>query len=221
MDIHRSLFWHQGLFLQPQHFQLSDLYFQALLAPFFKFGPPHFWGIGESEIQKAALANRTFNPLKGEFIFPDGTHAVFPGNALLEGRSFDEAGIEGGKPLAVFIGLKKWNPGGENVTVLPKLEQIAEVPTRFVTPADPEEIKDLHAGGPEGQVKRLYFVLKVFWGTELSQLGDYVLIPIAQVERIGSEIRVSENFIPPCLSISSSDPLLKIVKEIRDQGIRE
>jgi type VI secretion system protein ImpJ len=217
MNIHRPLFWHQGLFLQPQHFQLSNLYFQSLLAPFFRFGQPHFWGIGESEIQKTALGNRTLNPLKGEFIFPDGTHAIFPGNALLEARSFDDAWIEGGKPLTAFIGLKKWNYGGENVTVLPKLEQIGEVATRFVTTADPEAVKDLHAGGPEGQVKRLYFVLKVFWGNEMAQLGDYVLIPIAQLERIGSEIRISEHFIPPCLSISSSDPLLKMVKEIRDQ----
>ena len=71
MDIYRPLFWHQGLFLQPQHFQLSDLHARSLLAPFLEFGLPHFWGVGETEIQKMALENRTFNPLRGEFIFPD------------------------------------------------------------------------------------------------------------------------------------------------------
>jgi len=217
MDIHRPLFWHQGLFLQPQHFQLSDLHSRSLLAPFLEFGLHHFWGVGETEIQKAALENRTFSPLRGEFIFPDGTHAVFPGNALLEARSFDEGWIDGGKPLTVFIGLKKWNYGGENVTVLPKLEHLTEVPTRFVASADPEEVKDLHAGGPNGQVKRLYYVLKIFWETEIAQLGDYVLIPTAQLERSGSAIRLSEDFIPPCLAIAGSGPLLKIITEIRDQ----
>jgi len=217
MDIYRPLFWHQGLFLQPQHFQLSDLHARSLLAPFLEFGLPHFWGVGETEIQKAALENRTFSPLRGEFIFPDGTHAVFPGNALLEARSFDEGWIDGGKPLTVFIGLKKWNYGGENVTVLPKLEHLTEVPTRFVASADPEEVKDLHAGGPNGQVKRLYYVLKIFWETEIAQLGDYVLIPTAQLERSGSAIRLSEDFIPPCLAIAGSGPLLKIITEIRDQ----
>jgi len=217
MDIYRPLFWHQGLFLQPQHFQLSDLHSRSLLAPFLEFGLPHFWGVGETEIQKAALENRTFSPLRGEFIFPDGTHAVFPGNALLEARSFDEGWIDGGKPLTVFIGLKKWNHGGENVTVLPKLEHLTEVPTRFVASADPEEVKDLHAGGPNGQVKRLYYVLKIFWETEIAQLGDYVLIPTAQLERSGSAIRLSEDFIPPCLAVAGSGPLLKIITEIRDQ----
>jgi type VI secretion system protein ImpJ len=217
MDIHRPLFWHQGLFLQPQHFQLLDLQSRSLLAPFWEFGAPHFWGVGETEIQKTALENRTLNPLRGEFLFPDGTHAVFPGNALLEARSFDEGWIEGGKPLNVFIGLKKWNQGGENVTVLPKFENLTQVSTRFAASLEPEEVKDLHAGGPSGQIKRLHYVLKIFWESETPELGDYLLIPLAQLERSGSVIRLSENFIPPCLAIAASGPLLKIVTEIRDQ----
>ena len=60
-------------------------------------------------------------------------------------------------------------------------------------------------------------MLKIFWETEREQLGDYVLIPIAQLERMGEEIRLSEHFVPPCLTISSSEPLFNLIKEIRDQ----
>ena len=217
MDIQRPLFWHQGLFLQPQHFQLLDLSFQSLLTPFHHFIEPHFWGVGEIEIQKAALGRRSFNVLKGNFLFPDGSYTVLPGNALLEARPFDEAWVEGGKPFPVYIGIKKWDGARENVTILNKLENLSEVTTRFVTTADPEEVKDLHSGGPKGQVKRLFYVLKVFWETEWDQLGDYVLIPLAQLERAGEEIRLSEHYVPPCLTISSSEPLFKLIKEIRDQ----
>jgi len=217
MDIQRPLFWHQGLFLQPQHFQLLDLSFQSLLTPFHHFREPHFWGLGEIEIQKAALGRRSFNLLKGNFLFPDGSYTVLPGNALIEARPFDVAWVEGGKPFPVYVGLKKWNEAGENVTVLDKLENLSEITTRFVTTADPEEIKDLHSGGPKGQVKRLYYVLKIFWETERDQLGDYVLIPLAQLERAGEEIKISDHYIPPCLTISGSEPLFKIIKEIRDQ----
>lgn len=217
MDTQRPLFWHQGLFLQPQHFQLLDLSFQSLLIPFNEFLQPYFWGIGEWEVQRGALANRTFNILKGEFLFPDGTYTALPGNALIEARSFQEAWVEGGKPLTVYVGLKKFNYNGENVTVLPKLENVAEVTTRFVTIADPEEVRDLHAGGPDGKVKRLYYVLKIFWETELAQLGDYMLLPFAQLERVGAEIRLAERFIPPALSLASSETLQNIVREIRDQ----
>jgi len=217
MDIQRPLFWHQGLFLQPQHFQLFDLSVRSLLTPFNNFLQPHFWGLNDIEIQKAALGTRAFSPLKGEFLFPDGTHVVLPGNALINSRSFNEAWVEGGKPFTVFIGIKKWNNAGENVTVLDNLNSVAEVTTRFVTTADAEEAKDLHVAGPSGQVKRLYHALRIFWDTEKDQLGDYVLLPVAQLERSGEEIVLSQNFIPPCISISSSETLMKVIKEIRDQ----
>ncbi len=217
MDTQRPLYWHQGLFLQPQHFQLLDLSFRSLLKPYHDSLGPNYWGIGEMEIQKASLGNGSFNPLKGSFLFPDGTHLVLPDNALIEARSFDEAWIEGGKPLLVYIGLKKWNNSGQNVTVLEKLDTFSEVNTRYVTLADPEEILDLHSGGPQGKVKRLHYVLKVFWESERDKLGDYVLIPVAQLERVGEEIVLSQRFFPPCLTISSSGPFLKMIKEIRDQ----
>ena len=125
----RPLFWHQGLFLQPHHFQLKDVHFQSLLTPYYRFLQPHFWGTGEVEIQEASLGTGSFNLVKGEFVFPDMTYVDFPGNAVIEGRSFDEAWVEGGKPFTVFVGARKWNHVGENVTVLSKLENISDVTT--------------------------------------------------------------------------------------------
>ncbi len=217
MDIQRPLFWHQGLFLQPQHFQLLDLSFQSLFAPFHQYLGPHFWGVGEFEIQKAGLGLKTFHLLKGNFLFPDGTFVALPGNGVIEARTFEEAWVEGGKPFTVFIGLKKWNAQGENASVVQKLENLSEVTTRFVTTPHPEEVKDLHSGGPPGQVKKLHYLLKIFWETERERLGDYVTLPLAQLERMGEEIRLAPKFVPPCLTISSSEPLFLLIKEIRDQ----
>ncbi len=217
MNRHRPLFWHQGLFLQPQHFQLNDLYFRTLVGTFYKYALPHFWGVGKYEIAEAALGNRSFEITRGEFIFPDGSYVLLPENALLQPRSFEADWVEGDKPLNVYLGLKKWNEAGENVTVLSSLENLSQVTTRFATKADPEEVIDLHHTGPSAQVKGLYFVLKIFWETEKDELGDYELIPIARLERDAEEIRLSEKFIPPCLNLQSSPSLYNIVKEIRDQ----
>ena len=213
----RPLFWHQGLFLQPQHFQLKDLYDQSLLTPFHKFLTPHFWGIGDIEIQKASLGNHSFNLLSGQFLFPDMTYAVFPDNAVIEARSFEEAWEAGGKTFTVYIGLKKWNDAGENVTVLSGLNNLFDVTTRFVTTTDAEDIEDLHHNGPSAQVKRLFYVMKLFWETETDLLGDYELIPIANLEKDGDEIKLSERFISPCISISGANALDKLVREIKDQ----
>ena len=213
----RPIFWHQGLFLQPQHFQLKDLYDQSLLIPFHRFINPHFWGVGDIEIQQAALGNRSFDLLSGNFLFPDMTYTGFPDNAIIEARSFESAWEEGGKTFMVYVGLKKWNEAGENVTVVSSLNNLFDVPTRFVTTTQPEEIQDLHQNGPSAQVKSLYYVLKIFWETEMDLLGDYELIPIACLEKNGDEIVLSKQFIPPCLCISGSETLNKLVPEIRDQ----
>jgi type VI secretion system protein ImpJ len=169
------------------------------------------------EIQQASLGTRSFQLASGGFLFPDGTFVAFPGNALVAPRRFEDAWVAGGKPFKIFLGLRKWNNMGENVTVVDSLEDVSKVNTRFAAPADAEEWKDIHAGGPPGQVKRLHYVLKIFWETEQELLGDYLLIPIAQLERMGEEIVMSPRFVPPSLTVASSDPLVKIVKEIRDQ----
>ncbi len=217
MNIQKPLFWNQGILLQPQHFQLLDRTCQGLLSPYQKYQSPHFWGVGAMELSKSALGTRTFNLQDGEFLFPDGTFVSLSENGCTDVRAFDEAWVEGGKPFTVYLGLKKWRDSGENVTVLPTLETVSSVSTRFVTTTGHEEIRDLHAGGPDSQVKRLRFVLKIFWETELDQLGEYELIPLAQLERFGAEIRLSEDFIPPSLSCSASPSLHKLIREIRDQ----
>jgi type VI secretion system protein ImpJ len=213
----RPIYWHQGLFLQPQHFQLNDLFHQSLLRPFNKFICPHFWGVGEQEIQESALGTRSFNLLKGEYMFPDNSYVVFPGNTTVEARSFDESWIDGGKPFTVYVGIRKFSDVGDNVTLLTGLDSISEVTTRFVAIEDPEEFADLHGGGPKAQVKRLNYVLKIFWETELEHLNDYVLVPIAQLIRSGDELMLSKTFSPPALRISGSFPIYNLIKEIRDQ----
>jgi type VI secretion system protein ImpJ len=213
----RPLYWHQGLFLQPQHFQQADLYHDFLLQPLNNFVQPYFWGVTEFQLQEAALGNKTFEISAGSFVFPNGVYTVFPGNALIKPRSFDEAWVEADKPFTVYLGLRKMSPTEENVTVVSSLEDSGAVGTRFVTAANPEETADIHGQGPVGQVKRLTYALRVFWETEREQLDNYHLLPVAQLERSGEEIRLSRRFIPPCLTLAASSWLTNTVKDIRDQ----
>jgi type VI secretion system protein ImpJ len=145
------------------------------------------------------------------------TFTVFPGNSVIQARTFSEEWGEEGKIFPVYVGLKKWNDAGENVTVLSNLDNLSDVTTRFVTSTDPEEIQDLHQDGPPAQVKRLYYVLKIFWESEKHLLGDYEIIPLACLEKDGDEIILSEQFITPCISIAGSESLDKLVREVRDQ----
>ena len=145
------------------------------------------------------------------------TYAVIPDNAVVQSRSFENAWEDGGKPFKVYLGLKKFSPSGENVTVVQDLNQTGDVTTRFAATEDADDIRDQHGNGPNAQVRHLQLVLKFFWETETDQLGDYELIPLALLERQGDAIVLSEQFIPPCLSLSAVPVLERLIKEVRDQ----
>ncbi len=216
MNFQQPIFWHQGLFLQPQHFQQADGYHLWQAHRRNQFLSPHPWGVWRYAVAQAALGTGTFEVTRLEAVFPDGALVSVPGNAVVEGRIFQEDWIEAEKPLTVYLGIKKWSEGEENVTVLPALENIAAVPTRFVTTSDPEDVADLYQSGPTAAMRKLKFALKVFWETERDGLGDYVLCPIAQLVRMGDDIVLSDRFSPPLLDIGACEHLLALAKDIRD-----
>jgi type VI secretion system protein ImpJ len=217
MEIQHPLFWHQGLFLQPQHFQLSDRYVQSLFIPYQRYLVPHLWGVVGITVHKGALGTSSFQISTGTFLFPDGAHVSFPENATVESRTFEDGWVAGGRPFTVYLGISKWNDAGVNVTEVMSSTAVSRVSTRFIAAAGGQDTPDLHAGGPQGEVKRLQHVLKVFWETEVEMAGDYLLMPVAQLERTPDGVVLSPSFIPPAVSIGSVPLLYGMVKEIRDQ----
>jgi type VI secretion system protein ImpJ len=214
----RPILWHQGLFLQPQHFQQLDLYVQSLLSPFQQHILPFFWGVGNIRIQDAALQNKMFEILNVEAIFPDGTQAAFPGNAVLQARSFKKVDfdLEGGKPLRVYLGLQKINPAGKNAVSTKGTEDLYGIASRFVSPVEPEAVEDLYIGGLTAKARYMNYVLKIFWETEVEQLGDYLLMPVAQLELKGDRVQLSEEFVPPAACLSGSETLRQMLKNIQE-----
>jgi type VI secretion system protein ImpJ len=128
------------------------------------------------------------------------TYAVVPDNATVQPRKFDSDWVDGGKPFTVYLGIRRFNPVGENVTTISGTESLSGVNTRFISPAATEEVRDLHESGPSAQVRRMKYALRILWETEKDFFGDYETIPIAQIERQGEEGLLSSSFFmrPVC-----------------------
>jgi len=210
------LFWHQGLFLTPQHFQIADWHQQFKFNTLTRFAMRHFRGVGAVELRPDALAARKVEVTRLEAVFPEVGYVSFPGNAVLGARSLDEAALESGKQVTVYLGVKRIAPEGPNVAILPELAVTGQPRTTFLTKADPDSQPDLHAGGPASQVKTMRFALSVYFENELDNLGDYLLLPIARVSREAENVTYDETFIPPCLTIGASPALEKLVKDVTD-----
>jgi type VI secretion system protein ImpJ len=216
MNDKQAIYWHQGMFMQPQHFQLTDLHAQFRNKPLLESGLPHFWGVGGLDISQAAIANRTIEITRAQLLFPDRSYVEFPGNAVIAARSFDSAWTETDKPLTVYLGLKKLSIQEKNVTLADGLPAAA-VATRYISLGSPPEVPDLYSEGPAAQVRTLQHVIRIFFDGEIEDLGDYDLIPIARLARDGDAVRFSGDFIAPCYALGASETLALTIRDIRDE----
>lgn len=217
MDNNKPVYWHQGLFLQPQHFQQAERFMQSQLRPYQAYQQPHFWGVCALEMVSSSLNHRVCEIEQGELLFADGSYVSIPDNAVIMPRSFESEWVDTDKPFVIYLGLHKYSPFDENVTVVNDLNDIAEVNTRFVTTANPEEVRDAYTDGPMAQVKYLRYMVKIVFENEKDEMNDYELIPVAQVIRDGDVIMYDRQFIPPVVTLAAMPELARLVKEIRDE----
>jgi type VI secretion system protein ImpJ len=216
MDFITSTYWHQGLFLQPQHFQRLELNQDFQRKPLFDMRTPHFWGIGQLELAPECLLKRSFEIRFARLIFQDRTYIELPGNATCSARSFDKIWTDGDRPLDVYLGMKKLSVVAPNVTVVTSLNEAQSVSTRMISSSQIEMMPDLYAQGPEAAVPTALYALKIFFGPEIDTLDDYDLIPIAQLVRDSDAIRLVSAKVPPCFTLSGSTYLVDILRDIRD-----
>lgn len=217
MKDQQGVYWHQGMFLQPQHFQMAELHQLFQNKPIQDACTPHFWGVGGLELVSSATTNRRVEVQSAQLLFPDRSYVEYPGNAVIQPRAFDAAWVEGDKPFTVYLGLKKLSPHEPNVTVVEDLAQAGSASTRYASLTQRPDVADLYSEGPIAQVGTLLHVVRIFFETELDKLQDYVLIPALRLVRDGDGIKLSESFIPPCYTLAGSPVLLRLIKDIRDE----
>jgi type VI secretion system protein ImpJ len=217
MNEKAGIYWQQGMFLQPQHFQQSDLHQQFQRKPSLESSQPHFWGIGELTLATAAIANQRIELQSAHVLFPDRIYVEYPGNAVVAQRAFTMEQFQGDKPLTVYLGLRRLHATEPNVTTVGELGDAALASTRYASTYASDEVPDLYSNAPPAQVHSLMFVLRIFLESELETLQDYELVPIASLVRDGSLVRLVEDFVPPCYALSGSQSLKQQIRDIRDE----
>lgn len=210
----RPIHWQEGLFLQPHHFQWQDLYLQSQIDPINRYLQPSFWGTGRIAIHEEALSNHIFSVISGEFRFRDLTHAIYPGNAVLESRNFEKAWKDRDKPFTVYLGIRKLSRDGKNVSDPGDFESFSLIPTRYTAERETENLADLYGRGERQPVERMQYVLKLLWEDETNRIGDYEVMPIARLESKKGEIVIQESHIPPVLCLSANQALMRAIGSI-------
>lgn len=78
MSAHNRVVWSEGLFLQPQHFQQQDRYFERYVETRCEALIPHSWGFRELEVERDLLSIGKFALQRAVGVLPDGTPFRMP-----------------------------------------------------------------------------------------------------------------------------------------------
>jgi type VI secretion system protein ImpJ len=226
MDQLRPIFWGQGMFLQPQHFQQQDCYHEARLRGYLHWLFPSCWGVKSLVLHEPALRNFMFEIEQCELVTWEGTIVRFqgetlPSNARIMPRAFEQALDPGGRPLGVFLGLKRRQWEEENAYLrreAGRTETAVEKQRRYSL--QEFETPDLFAEtGQNASLQYLMHEVRLLFDQDAAvQSEDYELVKIAEVVRAGEGqgAVLSKRYIPPSLSVHTSPALVGMLKEIRD-----
>lgn len=226
MEPLRPIFWGQGMFLQPQHFQQQDEYHDARLRHYFHLFLPFCWGIKSLTLNEPALQNFLFEIAQCEVMTWDGSVVRFGGDALpstakIEPRSFEQDLNPSGAPLSIYLGIKRLQVAESNLHTADGSangEATGDRGHKRFALAE-TEVSDRYTGGE--QTSLLHYLVHeahILFDVPASRSQDYELVKIAEVQRAadGKGGVLSKRYIPPAITIRSSLLLEGMIKEIRD-----
>ncbi|MDR2354201.1 MAG: type VI secretion system baseplate subunit TssK [Deltaproteobacteria bacterium] len=213
----RPIFWRQGSFLEPQHFQLLEIQRREELSFILASLHPWPWGLSSLRLNEDALANFTLEILNLDLFLPWGAHLIFPYNLQIPTRSFRKAWQNPDEILTVYLAIPDFSLTNANVAgssfVPGESELKTDVLSRLYTPlSDPELIPDFLAGGPPGRVETLIHNGSLLFGEE-AQSASGKLVPIAKLLREGERVTKAQ-FAPPTLRLFSGNSLFELVSEV-------
>ena len=194
----KPVYWYEGLFLRPQHFQMQDSFQQSYSQKLNSFLSPFVWGFIEYEIVNTELNNQIFNLSSCEIIFQDGTYVHLNNNALLESRDFSKLWGDKGKSIDVYLGLMKAIPGKNN------LKNNKSQYSRYVPSDKSDDVYDLYNADKKVELSSINYELQLFFGDEIKTLSDFNLIKLAELSNNGSRISIVDTYIPPVVTAKSS-----------------
>jgi type VI secretion system protein ImpJ len=208
----QQIYWHSGLYLQPQHFQSLDLHHAWLHAHHRQQAQPYNFGIIELSVNNAALDDYVMSVDNISFILPGGDFLKYPGNCRIEKRKFRDAWKLRDRPLTLWLALRRFDASHSNVT-LPEKEN-SHVGTRWLSMANAPLMKDVYGNGPETEVSRILYNVLLLTGEEKETVTDCECIPLIRLCHDGEKVVCDPTFSPPVVTLCGSQSLNQLIETL-------
>lgn len=211
-----QIHWHEGLFLQPHHFQYFQRQVSSHIATERHLAWAFPYGVVEASLSGDALENMLVRFERLRVIMPSGLEVAFPDNADLPALDIKRRFESSAGSLTVCLAVPLWYPtrgntiqtAGEDDWQVKRIYRVAEV-----------EQADENTGENTRplQVRRLNARL-VFHDDDHT---DIEVLPLMRIiHATGEDVGMPKQdpaFIPPCLVLNGSPTLRDLVRDLAFQ----
>jgi len=207
MSWENKVVWTEGLFLQPQHLQQHDRYFERLVRVSTAALRPFSWGLTQLDLNADLLTLGKFAMRSAAGVLPDGTPFSMPDD-VDHPQPLDIA--ETARNNIVYLLLPTRQPGGTETAPADQQETVA----RFAV-AEHEAI-DSNAGY-QGSATVPIGKLRLRYATKGEGRDGHAAIGLARIAEVRADrsIILDEGYIPPLLLTTASATLSGFVTQLQ------
>jgi type VI secretion system protein ImpJ len=205
MSWENKVVWTEGLFLQPQHLQQQERYFERLIRHSTAGLRPFSWGLTQFEVDSDLLTLGKFAVRRLAGVLPDGTPFSIPDD-VDHPTPFDIP--EATRNAVISIVLPARQPGSVETAPPELVETIARFATAELETIDTNAGYQGSAVVPIGKL-RLRYALEGTW-------SGHVTIGLARIIEVRSDrsVLLDDNYIPPVLSSGASTVLASFLTRV-------
>lgn len=205
--------WHEGLFLQPQHFQLLQRGLLERIRADRRLGWHYPYGVIEARLLPDELENGRVRFEKLRVLMPSGLEIDYPENAEVPALDLKAELARATGGLVVYLGVPFWTQSRANafrpgqipdprVKLLYRLHEITREDENTGENPKPLQVRLINA--------RLML--------ESDDRSDMEVLPLLRLQRASEREkdvpRQDPKFVPPCLVLSASAALRRLATEL-------
>lgn len=206
MSLESKVIWSEGMFINPQHFQQQDRYFESYIQRKCRSNGDFSWGFQKLEIDQQLLRLGKISVSKSRGIFPDGTPFSFPDIDNAPSVLDIPSGLHN---CIVYLAI----PVRRHGTVDVQKRDSTEVLARYYSNELP--IRDSsRESGEDYSVEVAKLRLRLLLDTD--DLSGYVCIGAVRIleSREDKNIILDEQFLPTCIELNASPKLSGFINEL-------
>jgi type VI secretion system protein ImpJ len=212
---HRPVFWNEGLFLHPQHFQAADEATAGQIDLLRLYGLPYFWGLRRLVFAGSA-PDHAISVERLEAVFPSGAAVNVPFDTSLAPLALGRDWPPPDKPGTLYLGLALPKNSGANAAPESAGEFAGK---RFVYAEDPDALPDMYGTCAPSPVQRLKYAPILIRDMDIERYADFECLPIAVLRRVGEHTELDPLFLPPLLCMDASPQLTAMIREVRSAAL--